>query len=206
MGTGVTGTVHVIVPIDTLQGPSDRPGEVPGYGAVPASVARMIAASATQERWCYSIVDDTGRAIRHGHLNARTNDTGHRRPLVDITDAYNMRRAAEPGCSSDSDAVLPNNRDTYRPSGSLRHLIQIRDGTCRFPVCRRPAQKCDVDHTIPYSDGGPICACNLAPLCRKHHRLKQAPGWTLTQSAPGRPGRRHRAGDTALPQTRTRTS
>jgi hypothetical protein len=24
-----------------------------------------------------------------------------------------------------------------------------------------------------------------APLCRRHHRTKQAPGWTLTQPQPG---------------------
>jgi len=30
------------------------------------------------------------------------------------------------------------------------------------------------------------CECNLAPLCRRHHQAKQAPGWRLTQDQPGR--------------------
>ena len=29
------------------------------------------------------------------------------------------------------------------------------------------------------------CECNLAPLCRRHHRAKQAQGWRLEQPEPG---------------------
>jgi len=32
---------------------------------------------------------------------------------------------------------------------------------------------------------GRTCECNLAPLCRRHHQAKQAPGWQLTQAQPG---------------------
>jgi hypothetical protein len=73
----------------------------------------------------------------------------------------------------------------YRPSGTLRHLIKIRDRRCSFPGCRRPAARCDDDHTIAYDQGGRTCECNLSPLCRHHHRTKQAIGWQLTQPAPG---------------------
>ena len=73
----------------------------------------------------------------------------------------------------------------YRPSPSLRHLIQIRDITCTHPSCRRPATQGDIDHTIPYDQGGRTCECNLGPPCRRHHQAKQAPGWTLEQPRPG---------------------
>ncbi len=73
----------------------------------------------------------------------------------------------------------------YRPSPALRHLIKIRDRRCSFPGCRRPATRCDDDHTVAYDQGGRTCECNLAPLCRRHHRTKQATGWQLTQPAPG---------------------
>ena len=33
--------------------------------------------------------------------------------------------------------------------------------------------------------GGRTCECGLAPLCRRHHRAKQAPNWGLTQDQPG---------------------
>jgi hypothetical protein len=45
--------------------------------------------------------------------------------------------------------------------------------------------RCDLDHTVPYDAGGATCECNLAPLCRRHHQAKQAPGWHLTQDQPG---------------------
>ena len=74
---------------------------------------------------------------------------------------------------------------SYRPPPSLRHLITIRQPACSFPGCRRPAARCDDDHTLPYDQGGRTCECNLAPLCRRHHRAKQARGWRLTQPEPG---------------------
>jgi hypothetical protein len=73
----------------------------------------------------------------------------------------------------------------YRPSRVLRHLIKIRDRVCSFPGCRRQAVRCDDDHTIAYDNGGRTCECNLSPLCRRHHRAKQASGWQLSQPSPG---------------------
>ncbi len=83
--------------------------------------------------------------------------------------------------------VCGHGRETagYRPSGSLRHLVKIRDRVCSFPVCRRPAVRCDDDHTVAYEAGGRTCECNLAVLCRQHHRAKQAAGWQLAQPVPG---------------------
>ncbi|MGD0687188.1 MAG: HNH endonuclease signature motif containing protein, partial [Streptosporangiaceae bacterium] len=73
----------------------------------------------------------------------------------------------------------------YQPSPALRHLIKTRDQTCSFPGCRRPARRCDDDHTQPFDQGGRTCECNLTPLCRRHHAAKQAPGWHLQQPQPG---------------------
>ena len=73
----------------------------------------------------------------------------------------------------------------YRPPTSLRHLITIRQRTCAEPGCQRPAHRADIDHTIPYHQGGKTCECNCAPLCRHAHRAKQAPGWHLDQPEPG---------------------
>jgi hypothetical protein len=73
----------------------------------------------------------------------------------------------------------------YRPSDALRHLVSIRHATCIFPGCRRPAAQCDADHTLAYESGGKTCLCNLAPLCRHHHQVKQTPGWALDHITPG---------------------
>jgi Domain of unknown function (DUF222) len=73
----------------------------------------------------------------------------------------------------------------YRPPAHLRRIIQARHSTCVFPTCNRQVQHCDLDHTIAYDAHGPTCGCNLAPLCRRHHRLKQRQGWYLYQPWPG---------------------
>ena len=74
----------------------------------------------------------------------------------------------------------------YRPATTLREYVVARDQTCRDPRCRQPARHADLDHTTPWPQGGPTCGCNLGGRCRTHHRIKQNPGWTLTQPAPGR--------------------
>jgi hypothetical protein len=38
---------------------------------------------------------------------------------------------------------------------------------------------------VPYDEGGPTCSCQIAPLCRRHHRLKTHGGWTYYILEPG---------------------
>lgn len=59
----------------------------------------------------------------------------------------------------------------YRPSAALAEFVRWRDMTCRFPGCDRPAEVCDVDHTVPHPLG-PTHPSNLKLLCRAHHLLK----------------------------------
>ncbi|MFD0683367.1 HNH endonuclease signature motif containing protein [Actinomadura fibrosa] len=71
----------------------------------------------------------------------------------------------------------------YRPPAAMRKVIEARHPVCVFPSCNRRSDRCDLDHTSPWSqDGqGRTCPCNLAPLCRRHHRSKQSPRWALYQ-------------------------
>ncbi|MCU0277719.1 MAG: HNH endonuclease [Candidatus Nanopelagicales bacterium] len=66
----------------------------------------------------------------------------------------------------------------YRPAPTLARRIRVRDRHCRFPGCRRPATRCDLDHVIPYPTGRTHEA-NLAALCRYHHRLKTHTPWQV---------------------------
>ncbi|MGB8795886.1 MAG: HNH endonuclease signature motif containing protein [Mycobacterium sp.] len=59
----------------------------------------------------------------------------------------------------------------YRPSAALADFVRCRDLTCRFPGCDKPAEVCDLDHTVPFPMG-PTHASNLKLLCRYHHLLK----------------------------------
>ncbi len=93
----------------------------------------------------------------------------------------------------------------HDPSDRLRHLVEIRDGECTYPPCRRAARRCDFEHAVPWETGGPTCACNAGARCRHHHHAKQAPGWQLTQHLPGYhtwttpSGRRYTTGPTTYP-------
>ena len=42
----------------------------------------------------------------------------------------------------------------------------------------------DLDHVTAYTDGGPTTPSNLAPLCRRHHRLKTHSAWTYHRTGP----------------------
>lgn len=75
--------------------------------------------------------------------------------------------------------------DRYRPGPGLQRFLAARDERCRFPGCRRPVWRCDIDHTIPASEGGPTHHANLAHLCRGHHTLKGATAWSVEQISPG---------------------
>ena len=73
----------------------------------------------------------------------------------------------------------------YRPSTALDEYVRMRDMTCRFPNCDRPAEACDIDHAVPWPDG-PTHPSNMRCLCRKHHLLKTFfSGWTDRQFPDG---------------------
>jgi len=74
--------------------------------------------------------------------------------------------------------------DRYRPSKKQRRFLATRDEHCRFPGCRMPVRRCDVDHTVDAALGGTTSTENLAHLCRRHHVLKHHSVWTVRQ----RPG------------------
>ena len=76
----------------------------------------------------------------------------------------------------------------YTPTPKTADFVRCRDLTCRFPGCDKPAQFCDLDHTVPYP-AGPTHPSNLKCLCRFHHLLKTfwngAKGWRDRQLPDG---------------------
>ncbi|CAN5555262.1 hypothetical protein BH11ACT8_BH11ACT8_17100 [soil metagenome] len=71
--------------------------------------------------------------------------------------------------------------DAYEVPDRLREQVILLHGRCVFPYCRAKARNADCDHTTPFDPvdpaAGPTCSCNLAPLCRHHHRLKTHTAW-----------------------------
>ena len=73
----------------------------------------------------------------------------------------------------------------YVPSKKLAEFVRCRDLTCRWPGCDHPAFDCDIDHTVPYAEGGLTHASNLKCYCRTHHLVKTFWGWRDQQLPDG---------------------
>ena len=129
--TGPVAQVKVTVPMGSLLGVGHEPGELAGYGPIPAELAREIAADATWRRL--------------------------------VTDPI-------------SGSLLDYGRTTYRPPAALADFVRARDKTCRFAGCRRPAEKCELDHRTEHPEG-PTSDENLDALCAHHHQLKHHSKW-----------------------------
>ena len=176
----------LLVPWDASVGGPSGPAELPGFGLVDEHDTMDLLAAAGENpatRWCLTVAGRDGAAIAHGcvpgrrtldamagagtaaGLAARLGVT-----LTPITTGACLHAHAEPG---------------YTPSRALRHLIRSRNARCAAPGCAQPAAACDLDHTVPWEEGGMTCECNLAPLCRAHHQIKQAHGWKIEQTEPG---------------------
>ena len=178
------GTIHLTMPLTALAGLTDAPGEITGYGPADAATCRDLATQLRADpatRWCLTLTGPDGRAAGHACAGSTR---GPRPGQPVITWAAGLRGKLQL-LETSSTCRHPSQSPGYPWRPSLRHLIETRQRTCAAPGCRRPATRCDIDHTIPYDQGGPTCECNGAPLCRRHHRAKQAPGWQLSQHQPG---------------------
>ncbi|TFC88601.1 HNH endonuclease [Cryobacterium sp. TMT4-31] len=82
-------------------------------------------------------------------------------------------------------AVLSVGKEHYTAPADMRRWVALRDGTCRFPGCTRPASRSDIDHTIAREHGGPTDFDNLAHLCRAHRRPKHQTLWAVVQEPGG---------------------
>ncbi|WP_196249144.1 HNH endonuclease [Rhodococcoides fascians] len=70
----------------------------------------------------------------------------------------------------------------YRPDTLTAAAVRLRDRHCRFPGCHRPADRCQLDHVIPFDHANPLSGGwttvnNLQCLCEYHHTVKTAGYW-----------------------------
>ena len=254
--------INLTIPLTTLLGLTDHPGEAAGFGPIDADLARTMAADAAGNpaaSWCITVTDQHGHPTAHGcaappgrGTPRRKKRPGNRPPgtrppggrNAPAADTYRSSAPATgpqgsgsgppggfgtwrwrwqlPGSSLDLTADLEpiavtecdhrHQTTAHDPSGRLRHLVEIRDGECTYPPCRRAAERCDFEHAIPWEEGGRTCTCNAGPRCRHHHHLKQAAGWKLEQHQPGYhtwitpAGRRYTTGPISYPVLAGRTA
>ena len=66
---GFAGRANLTIPLVTVLGLADRPGEMPGIGPLDPDLARDLAAAAARtarSTWCVTVTDQDGHAIGHG--------------------------------------------------------------------------------------------------------------------------------------------
>jgi uncharacterized protein DUF222/HNH endonuclease len=54
--------------------------------------------------------------------------------------------------------------------GGLRRTVEVRDRRCTYPGCSQPAERCDVDHVVPWAQGGLTTQDNGRLRCPPHNR------------------------------------
>ncbi|MCL2582371.1 MAG: 13E12 repeat family protein [Streptosporangiales bacterium] len=204
---GLPSLVHLTLPLATLMGMAERPGEAPGYGSVDPGLVRELAAAAARSsrtQWCFTVTDPEGRATGHACAKllrgAATGgpgtwdlvpDPGRPGPeggygtwILTIPGGARFRLQIHPVPLGECDHRYAT--DAYRPGRLLRHLVEVRDGECSFTGCSHPASQSDFEHGRPYDQGGATDSCNASPMSRRCHRVKQSRGWSVSQPAPDR--------------------
>ena len=115
---GFVGRLHLTVPLATLLGLADRPGEIPGLGPVDPWLARDLARAAAanpKTTWCLSVTDGQGHAIGHGCARLAPDNQRHRPP----------RNQKEPQAPGGPD---PPDRRPGQPGRARSHLHPGRPG------------------------------------------------------------------------------
>jgi len=214
-GTGhaLPAKSNLTFPLATLLGLAERPGLGYGLGALDPALVRDLAAAAARSPhsdWCVTITDASGYAIGHGCAKPAQASQKHPKPRAACSrdGPWSFTRQDDPGPPGGFGTwllTLPGGQrltvklgpipvtecdhryesHSYQPGDTLRHLVEIRDGTCTFPSCSRHARNCDFEHATPYDKGGRTCACNAGARSRRCHKVKQSKGWTVTQPRPG---------------------
>ncbi len=198
--------IEIRVALATLLGRDEHPAEIPGLGLLLAPDARRRVALQGRSEWRFAVTDAAGHLVFDGLTRRRPGSIGHRGPRGGIVElhlpATLLQELAAGGtavcgewaglvadvaaqyASHDSrHQLLDSHLDARLRGAALRRHTQIRDRTCTFIGCRRPATAAEQDHT--HDHGGVTVRANLGPVCSHDHGVKHRGGWKVSQPDPG---------------------
>ena len=75
--------------------------------------------------------------------------------------------------------------DAYEIPGRHRQAVHLMTPADVFPFSSSLSRTQQVDHTIPYEQGGASGVGNYGPMTVPHHRIKTHGGWDVQQPFPG---------------------
>jgi hypothetical protein len=75
--------------------------------------------------------------------------------------------------SGDEQPIAASKQRTF--TGVLRRAIRIRDRECTESLCDETAERCQVDHIVPWSQGGPTTITNGRLRCGPDNRRRNRP-------------------------------
>jgi hypothetical protein len=75
--------------------------------------------------------------------------------------------------------------DAYEIPDRHRRAVHLMTPADVFPYASNTSRRMEIDHTIPYSQGGPSAVGNYGPMTKHHHRIKTHDQWDLRQPWPG---------------------
>ena len=78
-------------------------------------------------------------------------------------------------------AIVDVGRTRRLPSVAARRALRVRDRSCTWPGCDRPASWCQAHHSRPFAQGGLTDMANLVLLCHRHHWMVHEGGWKLVR-------------------------
>ncbi|GAB3875034.1 HNH endonuclease signature motif containing protein [Terrabacter terrigena] len=77
--------------------------------------------------------------------------------------------------------TLELSTDRYRPTAAMVEHVRAVDGVCRAPGCQVPADRCDLDHVVPWP-ADTTDVTNAQSLSRGCHHPKTAGLWSAARA------------------------
>lgn len=162
----IRAKISVIIPTETLIAPGGSPGRATcssGPSVPPGQIGDVPSRRSSAP------------ALLDGHIPVPTAEV---RRLIDAAPEFE-RIFTDPIKGTLLEV------DSYRPTSAMRRRLAVRDGRCRFVGCMMPANRCDIDHTTAWEEGGSTSLPNLGHLCGGDHTGKHHGDWTVKQLPDG---------------------
>jgi hypothetical protein len=189
----VPTTVALVVKASTAAGHDNDPADIPGYGPVPASVARRMIAglpdrdaddTVDDDPWRFDDPEDPGGRWDSGFRPTDPRPTEPHSDGCSAISGKDVRFKILPVDPITGWLVKPDDdrldlgRDQRLASKRQHDYVVDRDRQCFMPACSRPAEENDVDHRNGWTGGGETSVDTMGSGCSHHNRTTKNNGWT----------------------------